>query len=311
MDDDDIIGRAAQWHAAQANDAMDWDAFTTWLEASPRHRAEFDRVALLDHAIGQQRAAIAERLPDGEAGKPRRWIRLGAGGAVAAALALVIGLPMMRTTDPVPLSYRTGVGQTRSVTLRDGAQVILASASSLTVLDARSDRLALQGSAYFNVPHRPDRTLSIAAGDFAIHDIGTRFAVVADGPRVRVEVADGVVSIGSPHLAAPIELRAGKRFSGDSALGSARLASVASDDVGSWRSGQLRYSGVPLLLVADDLGRYTGHVVRVDGAAANREFTGVLTIGDGSKLVGTVAGIMGLQVRAAAGGERLAVRAGS
>jgi transmembrane sensor len=309
--DDDFIDEAARWHAAQASDAMDWDGFTVWLEASPRNREAFDRVALLDDAIGQQREAIAERLPPREVSRPRHWIGIGAGGAVAAALALVIGLPMMRSTDLAPLSYRTAAGETRSVTLPDGARIVLASASSLTVSGAERDRLALRGSAFFDVPHRPDRTLSIAAGDFAIRDIGTRFAIVADGSRVRVEVAEGAVSVASAHLAAPIELRAGKRFSGDSALGSVRLATVAAGDVGSWRSGQLRYSGVPLALVADDLARYTGQVVTVDEAARNSEFTGVLTIGDGSKLVGTVAGIMGLQVRAAAGGQRLAVRSGT
>ena len=41
----DIDEAAARWHLAQADDDMDWSAFTEWLEADPRHRDAYDAMA--------------------------------------------------------------------------------------------------------------------------------------------------------------------------------------------------------------------------------------------------------------------------
>lgn len=57
---------AARWFAAQDCDDMDWDAFTTWLEAGPRHRATFDAMALLGDDIALHRAALSLPLQDND-----------------------------------------------------------------------------------------------------------------------------------------------------------------------------------------------------------------------------------------------------
>lgn len=91
--DNAITTAAAEWHAAQDGPDMDWDGFTAWLEADPRHASAFDAVALLDDRIALNREAIAAQLPV-EQPASKRWIWGGAGAAaIAAALALTIGLP--------------------------------------------------------------------------------------------------------------------------------------------------------------------------------------------------------------------------
>jgi transmembrane sensor len=48
MSIDRIYEEAAGWLVRQQDDAMDWEGFTLWLEADPRHRAAYDDLALLD-----------------------------------------------------------------------------------------------------------------------------------------------------------------------------------------------------------------------------------------------------------------------
>jgi transmembrane sensor len=89
------------------------------------------------------------------------------------------------------------------------------------------------------------------------------------------------------------------------AAGLAEMKAVAAADVGSWRRGRLVYSNTPLSIVAADLSRYSGKVVTVDPRIRDQEFTGVLAIGDGSKLFDNIAALMAISYRADPGGVRL------
>ena len=57
-----IEEEAAAWQVASANDDMDWDGFTRWLEADPRHRRAFDEVALADTLVDDHRESLAQEI---------------------------------------------------------------------------------------------------------------------------------------------------------------------------------------------------------------------------------------------------------
>ncbi|MDB5702937.1 MAG: anti-FecI sigma factor FecR [Sphingomonas bacterium] len=306
---DTIIDEAARWQAAQDSDAMDWDAFTLWLEADPRHRAAFDSLALLDDKVMAQREQIVALLPTApEPAEPRRYWRaasLAAGGAIAAAVALAIALPHPGAVPTKLATYRTGAGETREVALRDGSRIELAPSSMMTIENDRQSQLTVAGSAYFDVPHRPGRDLTILAGGLTIHDVGTRFAVDAGVDSARVAVAEGALEISSPRIAKTVKLVSGQNFLASNSLGLMQRGAQRPETVASWRRGELVYDGAPLALVAGDVARYAGKAVTVDPAIANRRFSGVLTIGDGTGLVGTLAAIMALDARPMGNGVRL------
>lgn len=294
-DDDTIIDRAIGWQQAIALGEVDWDGLTRWLEADPRHRLVFDEIALIDDAVDRHREAIAAILPRDEAltdrRNGRRWL---IGGSVAAALALAIGVPMLQNPATSPTIYASAPGKTRSVTLDDGSRIALSAASTISV-GPRQRHIALTGgAAYFDVPHDSARHLVIMASGYRIADIGTRFAVDAGSGRVSVAVAEGSVTVTPPHGAA-VTLHAGQRLSG-TADAPPEVSSVSPAAVGSWRGGRLIYNNAPLAMVADDISRYRGSPVVIDPALADRRFSGVLVIGDGSGLVADLAGVAGLKV---------------
>ncbi|WP_448661190.1 FecR family protein [Sphingomonas sp. CJ20] len=304
---DEIEAQAARWYAVQDDDSMDWDGFTAWLEADPRHRTAFDALALLGGALDIHRTEIAEQLDampanDNPAQAPRRrWWAAGIGGAAAASLVLALA----PWNAAAPAHYRTARGESRIVALNDGSRITLASSSSLTVAGKNQTDLTLEGSAYFDVPHRQDRTMTIRSGGIEVRDIGTRFAIAGDPGVARVEVADGSVSVGSEQFAAPITVAAGHALVADAATRSVHMATIDPASVGSWRNGQLRYVNAPLALVAADISRYAGKPVTIDPALRSRRFSGVLTIGDGSTLASTLGEILGIRVQEDAKGIRL------
>lgn len=298
---DEIAQRAAEWHAAQDAEDMDWDGFTAWLEADSRHRAAFDHIALLNDDIVAQRAVILSRLDasEAEARGPARWRwAIAAGGAAAAALALVVALPRP-AGDAV---WQTG-STARTVALVDGSAVTLAPHSRLVAHHGDQAQLALTGAAYFDVPHRVNRTLSIEAGRYRISDIGTRFAIAVDGTTMRVAVADGQLTVAAAGLDAPVTVGRGRALLGED--GTVSLTAIAPDSVGSWRRGQLVYANAPLALVVTDITRYAGEETMVDPAIANLRFSGALKIGKGAQPAKALATIIGLKARHDGAGVRL------
>jgi transmembrane sensor len=293
--DDALLAAAMHWHAATARADCDWQGFTEWLEASPRHRAAYDDVALLDERIARHADALREPVVTPvRIQSSRSWAV--AGVALVALLAYRV-LPDWFAGNPRSFTAQAAA---ESVVLAGGVQVVLAPGSSLAVAGRHDERLALQGSAWFDVPHDPRRELVIAAGDFQLRDIGTRFEVVsggaAGGALLKVAVAEGELGVLLPGSHEPVPLHAGQQLlvAGDPPI--AEYGEVAVADVAGWREGRLMFRNEPLSLVALQVARHAGVVITVDPAVARRRFSGVLAIGDGSQLVEQLARIMDLRV---------------
>ena len=313
-----IEADAITWHLASEGEAFDWDAFTAWLEADPRHRSTYHEVALADALIGDHAAAVfppavanddaplPARSPTRRWGRGLGWGWAGGGLAAAALIALVAIPPLLR--DPV-VTYTTAA-QSRTIALNDGSQIVLSPRSRLTIADRGQTRLALAGDALFDIRHDPARVLTITAGPVELRDIGTRFAVQTSPELVRVAVSDGTVEVASEALDQPVSLRAGRKLYYDAKAGSATVEPVASQDVGSWRQHQLTYRAAPLALVASDLARYAGFKLTVPAELAERRFSGTLSFDDEQTALRDLAQLMQLRLVRVAGGYRLSAAGG-
>ncbi len=304
-----IIEQAVAWHLASTRDDMDWDGFTRWLEGGPRYRAAYDEIAMADAALDEHRevlATLANPVEPERVRGPRlsSW-PLWAGGVLAASVAALLVIP--QAIAPGEQTYASG-GASRTIALGDGSEVVLGPHSKLTIAGAHGGELALEGGAYFDIRHDPNRLLTIGAGGLEIADIGTRFDVQTDGQAVRVEVSEGQIELRGEALDKPVRLPAGRRILFDPADKVAIVAPVSARDVGEWREGRLTYDAAPLSLVAADLARYAGISVAVSPPLTARRFSGTLSIRDGDSAVRDLAQLMGLELSRSHGGYRLVER---
>lgn len=300
-DEDRIESEAAAWHVASARDDMDWDGFTRWLEADPRHRRMFDEISLTGALLGDHRDLSAEAGEDLREAhtdvivslrRPRRWpVWAGVGVAASLAAVMIAG----QVIPPRPETIHSGEAML-TVNLGSKSSATLAPHSSLTIGGRDATQLALEGGAYFDIRHDPSRSLRIVAGDVTVTDVGTRFDIRQRPSQLLVEVSAGEVAVQSAALAAPIQLKAGHRLAYDTAASRAVVSGVDGPSVGEWRQGRLSYDSVPLQLVAADLGRYAGVQVVVPQALAERRFSGTLFIGDGDSAIRDLAQLMELDL---------------
>ncbi|MBN2971038.1 FecR domain-containing protein [Roseomonas aeriglobus] len=307
---EDIEQRAAEWHAAQAGEDMDWDGFTAWLEADPRHRAAYDEVALLDARIDRSRdllrsltAPAAEVAPRSS----RRWLGWGSAAAAAVAAAAVFTWQTPAPdAGPRYADHRAPAGEGRAVQLADGSSIALDPGSLIRVSTARSDPILLQGRAVFTIRHNAANPTIVRAGPYEVRDIGTVFEVSSTGDAVRVAVSEGKVAVALAGGGRETTVAAGQSLTASAAAAEWQIGTVRPAAVAAWRRGPLVYDGAPLALVAGDIARFTGAPLTVDRDVAARRFSGVIAVGSRDAMAGSLAQLTGLTLRKEGDAARLA-----
>ncbi|PZU09820.1 MAG: iron dicitrate transport regulator FecR [Sphingomonas sp.] len=269
-----VDAAALDWIVRLGDPAFeDWDGFTAWLEADPRHAERY-------HALEADAADLATLVPAPAQGMPaiaprassRRglWIS----GAFAASVAAIAGYGVLQNRAD-PYGIETAPGETRTVALADGTSIAL-NGGSRVILDHRDSRIATleRGEAYFMVRHDADRPFRVKAGEDELLDVGTAFDVARDGAGIRVGVAEGAVLFNPSGEKVRLEAGQGLLSNGRSI----RLAEVSPESVGGWRQGTLDYDGAPLEQVSADLSRALGHRIAVAPAIATRSFRGTISL---------------------------------
>ncbi|HEX5775471.1 MAG TPA: FecR domain-containing protein [Caulobacteraceae bacterium] len=308
-----IEAAASRWFARKRSgemtpaEAAELDA---WLAADPEHRALYDQAEYWWGAANALRGDPEMLKLREEVARTRPPVRrYWAGGAIAASLmAAVFGgwQAMDAGLIPTPAAmisgeqtFRTGVGQTATVRLRDGSVVTL---DTDTVLRARqtderrSIRLS-RGQAYFKVAKDKARPFTVAAGDKVVTAVGTAFSVRVQKKAVEVTLVEGKVRVEEaarpavapkPGQIAPTEMTPGSRLVAVEDKGWV-LKPVDTDKATSWLEGQLIFENRPLGEVAAELNRYSDRkIVIADASVAGTPITGAFTTGDVEAFVSAV-----------------------
>lgn len=281
---EDRLDEACAWAARATSDDIDWDAFTAWLEADAENVRAYEVVSGVEADIVSHAPAIrAAVAPSPPKFLPRRWLPA-AGFALAASLAALIAIPALQTSQDFT-SYSSGDAGGQSIALNSRTRVRLDAGTTIRVSPDASRIEIAAGAAYFDVAHDAGRPLVVVAGGYEVRDLGTKFDVATDADHLTVSVAEGRVDIAEADSSQRIPIAAGQRVDIEPRTRQAERMAVQPADVAAWREGQLRYQDVPLSLVAADISRYAGRRVTADPRVAAMRFSGVLEIGDGSRLV--------------------------
>ena len=307
-DDGRTAEEAARWFAHLQGEAAtgdDWLAFERWLQASPAHARAYERLESLwvdlDYApvsreLGGRPLLAARRLPArpqasglgarglgvrglGTRGPARRlWI--GAAAAIAASLAVAVGLGL-QPGAAASQTFQTPAGQTRDIALADGTHIRLNAASKITVsLGRRARRVEMaDAEAVFDVAHDARRPFLITVGDRQVRVVGTEFNLRHRDDSVDLTVRRGTVEVRPADApdAPPTRVTVGQELTHTD--GQAAQVLKVSDPIQSfaWTNGQLIYKDQPLSDVAADLSRRFSVPVRTaDARTAALRFSGVL-----------------------------------
>lgn len=331
LEQDPLLEEAAGWFIELRSDGVSGDRIVEWqhwLSSDEAHREAFQRL----ESFWQLSDGVAARWPTEDevkedeysgresvagwrtrsktvARQPRASSRVRArtfmsvlvGTPLVAiiAFAAVIYWPLISITiqGGWRTSIRTGIGETRTLTMPDGTTVSVGGETSLvaTLLPHSRSVVLRSGDAYFQVARGPKRPFTVRAGSTTVTDIGTAFDVKRLLGGVVVSVAEGMVRIstkvpagksgtasqglGTGAVTNPdiVQLKAGQSLVLEPFSNVPVVTTVNPTWVGGWRQGRLQYVDEPLAAVVADLSRYsTRRIIVRDASVANLRVTGVV-----------------------------------
>jgi len=215
--------------------------------------------------------------------------------AVAACCAIVLASSFFvwnSLPTPKPVTYATGIGEHRIVSLEDGSRITMDSSTTVRTLSFSKRSRAfslLKGRARFDVAHDLFRPFTVAAGGQTVIAVGTAFSVERLSAKTLVTLDEGLVVVRSPALSnkqaeRSVWLSPGQELvatqSGRVAVSSVDLK--ASD---AWRHGQIVFADERLDETVEQVNRYLTTPLEVDPAVANMRVSGVFNVRDLDNLV--------------------------
>jgi transmembrane sensor len=296
------IDEAAEWYFkrdAGPLSGRDETAFRARL-ADPANRAAFAEIDRTWADLGliarpaapdMARSAAPARIPVRYA--LRRRV-LAAAAVLVAVLAL--GYTLDVTTRLQADAY-TARGESRSLTLDDGTNVALNTATAIAVdysASARRVRL-LQGEALFTVAKDAARPFTVLAAGGETRALGTAFAVREEGQGATVTVLESRVGVSVPAGQPPgAELSPGQAVS-YSARGIGAIRAVDADGETAWRRGKLIFVDRPLGSVIAELNRYhAGRIQIANSAISGHLVSGVFDTKDPVRVLDAIESSLGL-----------------
>jgi len=283
-------------------------AFLAWLDADPLHRTAYDEAArawrdsrlLADSAVGQTRKLV--RVPF----LMRHSTHVGAVSLGVAAILGVGTVAMVRHAGFFDLvsaadaaTYRTTVGEIRTVRLADGSTLTL-DTSTLVRVRFTPDRRRLElaeGRARFSVAQdRRSFTVAVSGGEIVAHQ--TVFDVSVVGAEPTVAAIEGDIALqkeGRDGGVATQSLVAGKASSmGADAVPRARSLAEA-----RWVSGMVALDKTPLGTAVAAINRYNHRQVQLaEPGLASLSVTGAFRARDPQQFAQAIASMFGLVVDA-------------
>lgn len=301
-----VLREAAQWlvrlHSGHAG-PEDWQALARWRAQDAAHEQAWQRAEQLSKTFGALPAGLGlPVLNRTHRGANRRAaLRVLALVGVAPATAYLgwRHLPW----QPWAAEHRTATGEQRSLSLADGSQLLLNTATAIDVVfDAQQRRVRLRAGEVLvttapdapGADHTGARSFQVETPHGVLRALGTRFAVrLAGQGETRVAVAQGAVEVAPLHGPARV-LRAGAQchftataVSAPSPLGEQALA---------WAQGVFYADNLRLDAFASELSRYRPGILQCDPAVAGLRISGAFQLRDTDHVLAMLAATLPVKV---------------
>lgn len=245
----------------EQNDALERSMKKTWHESELLMGLP---EAVNDSYQKEARDILSEQQEEKHIRIPLRPLKRALSIAASVLILFAVGTGIYRYTTQSGVrataytEASTTYGQTKTLTLPDGTQVVLNACSEIsypTQFSGKERRVTLKGEAYFQVVKNEEQAFSIHTENFNIRVLGTAFNVKAyEGDEIQsVNVEHGKVQVDMPE--AMTRLVAKEQIEINTQTHSYAKDKSEYADIAVWRKGHLRFVKTPLADVARQLER--------------------------------------------------------
>jgi len=287
--------------------AQEQSEFFNWLMRSAEHVKAFLTIADLSRALdgidSERRLDIEKLFPANRvaalpahpgaaarlypSGRPSTSTRIRIGLLAACATLVLAAYGGWKLWAPLT-SYRTAVGEQRTLRLPDGSVLNLNTRSRVVIRFSKNAREVqlLEGEALFAVERDPSRPFSVVTQSAVIRVVGTQFNVYDRPDATTVSVVEGAVQVApAAHPTAANLLSAGEevQIAPSAAI---KRKHVDLHNALAWRERRLVFENASLGEVIAEFNRYNTVQMRADEAlAADKHLTAIFSADQPQSLI--------------------------
>lgn len=177
---------------------------------------------------------------------------------------------------PVAIERSTPSGNKKIITLPDGTTVVLNADSKLTYgSDFATNRtITLEGEGFFDVVRDEEHPFKVITDNIATTALGTSFNIKAyDGnPGIQVTLSTGKVRVENSLDQNHMEIQPGEAVYYSEQKNTMEKQEVDLSHVLNWKEGILQFEKTPFNLVVEDLERWYGVEIKINGDKKLPEF---------------------------------------
>jgi transmembrane sensor len=211
----------------------------------------------------------------------KAWLRIAAMFALPILAAAAVYVYMSRSDITEPLIVSVDRGQKACVTLPDGSKAWLNSLSKLTYnsdYNKEKRTLQLDGEAYFEVAHNPQKPFIVRSNDISVEALGTSFGVKAYNEDIEISsiLMKGKVRVTTP--AGITILKPNERVLYDKTNKIANKSKVTNAiDFTGWIHNELRFENESLGEIAKNIQRiYNVKIIFASERLKKLRYTGTV-----------------------------------
>ncbi|GAB3988515.1 FecR family protein [Spirosoma daeguense] len=295
----------AKWLQDQRNEEKYYEWLEEWETVHPQYRAQTDvaqqqyQLFLEQHPHSAEPSVYSQTSPTRIIGFRRQWL-------VAASLVLLLGLSAVLFRKQILYkTYETAFGETRSIRLPDGSQVVLNSNSSLQIprwsFGSKTRQVLLTGEANFSVTHMPNHSRFVVktTKNFEVVVLGTEFSVFSRKRGARVTLNKGKVQFNynAGSTVKQVLMKPGERVTLDPQNHIALQNVRAVQHYPAWTDKRFVFDETPLQEVAYLLEENYGLQVSInDSALASRMLMGSFRADNVDQLLQSISELLDISV---------------
>ena len=301
-----VLEQAAHWYAVLRDGqacARDRTAWQDWLHADDAHQAAWRYVENIGRNFTPLRGQADARLAADALGQATRYRhtrrRILASTALLTGGTLLGYLGWREALLPAGLmafgaDHRTGVGEQRQISLADGSQVWLNTASAINVEindHARTVTL-VDGEIFINTAKDASRPFFVQTKYGRMQALGTQFTVRSQADRTLLAVYEGAVELRIPTGVRVLQAGQQVGFSATDIFATETADSARE----AWTQGVLIADNIPLRQVVDELRRYRrGHLGVADEVAELKVY-GHFPIQDSERVLRMLSSVLPVRI---------------
>lgn len=291
------IEQASLWMARLwADDVTEQDkkAFNTWRTAHPDNEFAWQQLENLQKKFASvpNPQFSGKVLGRNRRGATRRQVLLW-GGVSVSTLALMMST---QDTQPTGAEYATATGEVRSLSLSDGTELIMNTATRVFVDFNQSERILhlVQGEIMITSGHHLT-PFKVITGQGRIVPIGTRYTVHQQAEQTLVSVYEGEVAVYPEQSFESTHILSGESIVFNANRTDKKYANQATDAL--WLKQKILAQATPLPDFINDLARYRRGVIKVDPSLHHLKLTGVFSTRDTDKTLYNVSQVLPIEIR--------------